>query len=374
MKSGFVTLILALIISAIGIAIAINSIIITNQNTKNNIVKEDSLKSQKVAESCMELVFDKLIKNQFYSGDETLSINSINCRIFSIYRGQNSTIVQIEAGETNYKKYLEAEINQIIPTLKIKYIKNITNLSTGNTLASTFNTNNPYNVVRDNLRLWLKADNIDVNNNAPITTWADYSTGQNISFTQLTETKRPKFIEYNDNLLPAVKFDGIDDALTAGNINLSDNTNGLSIFIVGKSNNTNLNQSYISKFSAIDNKREWRFQNDNFAIATDNSNLNLTDITNFASETNYRVFTGIWDTDTTIRTYLNNNIAITPSATSVITNINSTDTNLTLGALANGSDGFLNGEISEIIVYNRALSDTDRLAILSYLNTKYQIY
>lgn len=380
MKTGFVTLVLALIISAVGIAIAINSLIITDQNSKNNIVKEDSLKSQKIAESCLEQVFSKLLNNKSYSGDETLTIEGEECRIYSIYKRPNKKIVQIEAGSPDYKKYMEAEINQISPSLKIKYTKNITNLSDGDINTSTFNSNNPYIIENQNLRLWLKADSININNNIGITNWADYSSSNgNINFEQLDLDKQPKFIEYNDNFLPTVQFDGIDDFMSAGVENLFDNTNGMSIFIVGKSNKVDLNQSYISKFSQPDNKMEWRFQNDNFAIASLNGTINPTDITNFTSETNYRLFSGIWDTDNPIQTYINSTaIADNPptsnNATSSINSISTTDTALLVGAIQNGNAGFLDGEISEIIVYNTALDNTERQRIEQYLNTKYEIY
>lgn len=381
MKSGFITLILALIISAIGIAIAINSLIITNQNNKNNIVKEDSLKSQKIAESCLELVFDKLIQNQFYSGDETLMIQGEECRIYSIYKKSNKRIVQIEAGSPNYKKYMEAEITQIAPNLKIKYKKNITNLSNGDINTSSFNSNNPYLIQNQNLKLWLKADSININNNIGVTNWTDYSSDQEtpISFSQSTDINQPKFIEYNENFLPTVKFDGIDDFMSAGDIDLYD-IGGMSIFIVGKSETTAPNQSYITKFSQIDNKMEWKFQNDNFAIASANNIFNSpADITSFPVETNYQLFTGIWDANNPIQTYINstfipNNPPTSNSATSTIASIVSTDTKLIIGALENGSSGFLEGEISEIIVYNKALGTSERQRVENYLNTKYEIY
>ncbi len=377
MKSGFVTLVLAIIISAVGTAIAINSLIITDQNNKNNIVKEDSLKSQKIAESCLELVFDKLIQNKFYSGDETLTIEGEECRVYSIYKRSNKHIIQIEAGAQNYKKYLEAEINQLAPNLKIKYTKNITNLSDGDINTSAFNSNNPYKIKNANLKLWLKADGININNNIGFSTWSDYSSGQitPISFEQSDETKRPKFIEYNDNFLPTVKFDGVDDFMSAGAENLFDNTNGMSIFIVGKSNKVDINQSYISKFSQPDNKMEWRFQNDNFAIASLNGTINPTDITNLTSETNYRLFSGIWIPNNPIETYINSSTSpISNNATSSINSINITDTDLLIGAIENGNAGFLDGEISEIIVYNTALDNTERQRVEQYLNTKYEIY
>jgi hypothetical protein len=46
---------------------------------------------------------------------------------------------------------------------------------------------------------------------------------------------------------------------------------------------------------------------------------------------------------------------------------------LTIGRLPSGESDFLNGDIAEIIIYNSALSDTDRALVESYLMSKWAI-
>jgi hypothetical protein len=55
-----------------------------------------------------------------------------------------------------------------------------------------------------------------------------------------------------------------------------------------------------------------------------------------------------------------------------VSTANSTN-DLTIGRLPSGESEFLNGDIAEIIIYNAALSDTDRAAVEAYLIGKWAI-
>lgn len=66
-----------------------------------------------------------------------------------------------------------------------------------------------------NLQLWLKPEDLVLNNNDPIATWADAS-GNAFNATQATAGKKPLFKTNILNGYPAVRFDGVDDYLTVG--------------------------------------------------------------------------------------------------------------------------------------------------------------
>ena len=149
-------------------------------------------------------------------------------------------------------------------------------------------------------------------------------------------------------------------------------TGGITVIIVGRSNSASTNQTYISKFNATANKREWRLQNDDF-IATDIATAEQPNETvSFTNNTNLRIITARWAPSTTSSININN---IAPlNAIASFATISSTDTPIIVGAQQNGINGFFSGDIAEILIYNKRLSDTELSSINNYLNTKYTIY
>ena len=89
------------------------------------------------------------------------------------------------------------------------------------------------------LALWLKADEgVDADGASNVLKWTDYS-GRGNHAVQGNSALRPRLISNAVNGRPALRFDGIDDFLdlppaTAANMSLSDFRNGLTAFIVAR--------------------------------------------------------------------------------------------------------------------------------------------
>jgi hypothetical protein len=354
-KSGYSVLLLTIIISTIGVALAISSLSNSTQIAKTNINITDAVFNKSKATSCVERVFAKLKSYRFYGGDETFEDG---CRVYTISGiGNSEKVIHTKVGSS----ILETKIKQINPNIIIDYQKQITN----DELIQA-QENNPYIIDSQALRLWLKADKAEVNNNNLVFSVKN-STDDLINFAQVTNPPNfaPKLITNAINNRPALRFDGIDDFLTSTTTSIHTN-NGLSVIVVGNTTNTsNNNQTYIGKFDTTNNEREWRLQNDEFNI-TSNTLSFLNDNTNF------NILTALWSpTSPQLSLSINNNPETTAAGA---TNITNTAEPIIVGANLQGSTGFLNGDIAEILVYNKKLSIDELNKLRTYMNTKYNLY
>lgn len=375
-KSGYTVLLLTIIVSVIGTALAINSLSVSTQVGKNSINITESELNLSQARSCTDKVLSKLRAYTFYTGDETIIPEE--CRVLGITgTGNTSRVIHVQKGN----KILETKVSQINPTMIIEYQKPIDyTLNNGDPQARNFNQNNPYLVNNSNLILWLKADLAQTNSGFPVSSLNDVS-DTNTPFTQtnINFTPRLNIIPLssgNNTPRPVLTFDGIDDFLSGPIIPLHDNTNGLSVFIVGKTNTITPNQTFIGKFDPIENQREWRLQNTAFQVAEDGGIANdINERASILANTNSQIIMGIWTPTSPVQAFINNG-----TSTTSITNINDI-------TVANGTESvligahqfpnptnFLNGDIAEIIIFNTALTTPQRTSIIQYLNTKYAIY
>lgn len=354
-KSGYSVLLLTIIISAIGVALAVNALSNSTQIAKTNINITDAALNQSQNSSCVEKVFAKLRAYKFYGGDETFEDG---CRVYTISgTGNGQRIIHTKVDST----ILETKIKQINPSIVIDYQKQITSAE-----LNQSQENNPYLIAPSALRLWLKADRTEANNGQPVLSVKN-ATDDLIDFAQVTTTPSlaPTLITNAINNRPALRFDGIDDFLTSTTTSIH-TTNGLSVIIVGKTSNTaNNNQTYISKFDSTN--REWRLQNDEFNVVNDTLNFSN-------NNTNFNILSALWSpTNPQLSISINNNTTSTTTGANTIATTNE-PIPIIVGANNQGSTGFLNGDIAEILVYNKKLSDTELTKVRTYFNNKYSIY
>lgn len=373
-QQGYVLLILTIIITTVGIGLAVTSLSNTTRLSQSAIISDatDILSSD--AQSCTEIVIDTLRSNNFYGGDQTITLPSGNsCRVFSITGSGNmprNIIVQTSGTETT--RTYETRLLQIVPYIVVDYQRFINTIADGGIDGSSLNINNPYLVNSSNLMLWLKADSLNTLSGSQVTFWQD-SSSNGLNANQTTPTYQPTYHQRGLNAYPTIRFDGIDDFMIIPSTSIHSNTNGLSIFVVGLSTSTSNTQSYVAKFDDTNNERQWRLQNDDFTITELNSTLNPNEIASFTNTTNtFRLMTGIWTPTNPINTFINSS----PSGTAIqgVTTITDTTEPIIIGAHQQGLSNFLQGDIAEIIIYNTALNSSQRNQIESYLNQKYDIY
>jgi len=216
----------------------------------------------------------------------------------------------------------------------------------------------------DGLVLWLDANEY----NSGSGTWPDKSgTGNTVS--QNTSGNQPTLVTNGLNGNPVVRFDGNDDYLDL-NWNLPDDslsTDSITIFMVLKSNNMNDSQTVMGNYNEPGDICFHVSQNQNALTATVSSRDNRIDIGNSTEPyvATYKV------TPTSHTTYVNGVQSTTGSLTESI-NWGTTTIGKNGGTLgANILDWFWSGDIAEIQIYDYALSNNERQAIESDLQSKW---
>jgi hypothetical protein len=220
------------------------------------------------------------------------------------------------------------------------------------------------------LQLWLKADGITgLNDGDPISTWSDES-GQGNHATQATAGLKPLYKVNILNGKPAVRFDGINDYLNAHTLLFPPTA---TVFAVVR-NNTKASDAQIISRRSSTASAPIAFQL--YLAATDRAAVNARDDASHlavalaaAGLVAAQIVTGIRN---------GNDVEVRRNGISVGTGSNTLETTTTdqtrIGAKATGAPtDYLDGDIAELIMYNRVLTDGERDKIEAYLGQKYNI-
>ncbi len=200
------------------------------------------------------------------------------------------------------------------------------------------------------LVLWLKADAITgVSSGSTLTMWPDASSlGNNAT----ASTTAPTYFTEVLNGLPIVRFDGTDDTMTLGSLI----TNAQTVFWVCR---------------------------ENIAAAAYRPFLGSTSYTDFYRGPSDAFWNSAYDSSGVVNgvTRLNGSLVSTPTTTAppqgqfmVVSLVGTGPSHVNqITQDRNVSGNVWNGDIAEIIIYNTALSDTDRIHVEEYLSNKYNI-
>jgi hypothetical protein len=220
--------------------------------------------------------------------------------------------------------------------------------------------------VTDGLVMHLAADAIPaVSNGGSVANWPDLS-GNNRHGTQTDFAKQPKYYTQVLDGKPAVRFDGIDDVIWLLDAGAAINLNSLSIFIVGQFTNLNRFDQYM--LSGLGDT----VPNSRLRIAISKSNNipivhyrvgNSVDRPAWSplADTNFHIFavnsqmTGFLDGAE--KGTSANSISVSPPL-------------LNLGAIR-GTANFFEGNIAEVLIYNRVLNAAEREQVGIYLSNRY---
>ncbi len=225
-----------------------------------------------------------------------------------------------------------------------------------------------------NLNLWLRADFGVTQSSNNVSGWQDLS-GNNFNFNQFTASYQPTYVASDINNKPAVSFNN-SQILLGGNNN-NDYSNGVSAFVVTKASNPSNSDARFFDFG--------NDQNNDIAFGQiftssylpafhiyngiTNNYLSSSDTLNAGS---IYVLDAIQTGSSNIANiYYNGSLSATGSlnaAQNVVRGSNA------IGGVNTGSGyGTYNykGDIAEILVYNAPLSDSQRMAVESYLANKY---
>ncbi len=219
------------------------------------------------------------------------------------------------------------------------------------------------------LTAWYKADAISgLSDGDPVATWVD-SGPNGYDMSQLIVEDQPTYVQSGKNGLPSVYFGG-SHFFSAGDVEMHSDTNGITVLGVMQSFGSS---ALISKFCYSSPQRQWRLENTGFdfqELPDSWEPNNLAKIPSGKYYTQWQVVGGSWSPSLTTG-YFDG----LPVATADIPAMygSDTDSEVLLGASNEGLGDPALGLMSEVVVYNRALSDVEVAGVSEYLSDKYQV-
>lgn len=227
-----------------------------------------------------------------------------------------------------------------------------------------------------NLKAWWKASSLVLSDGDPVATWTD-SSGNGFDVTQGTAGFRPTYQTAELNGKPVVRFDGSDDVLRKTMTgNLFAPTDDATFFFVAKSSATGDSgglvaqdegpgptQKWFVRLNSTE-KLEWHVRENPsgdfiFSVATTAVSVGVF----FAYALAISGATQTWHRNGIID---GSDTDATPVDFPTLTE----DLTVGLSEIA-GLLGFWNGDIAEIIIYNRALTAQERNQVGNYLESEY---
>jgi len=226
------------------------------------------------------------------------------------------------------------------------------------------------------LQLWLRGDDgitKDVNNK--ISAWVDQSSNGRMA-AQSNPNKQPVWVNNVINGHAVVRFASVVEDLLETNYK-GPNTGAVTIFVVAAGANISSVVRFQNNVAASTGFLIYGYThfgaNNGFCMTNDGGELNGINC-GFYQNSQLHIGTARWKANTVngMQTFLDGNLlAQRNSSNSILPN----DT-LTIGS-GNGSGGATDenteGDIAEIIIYDRALTDAERIQVETYLNIKYRV-
>ncbi len=230
--------------------------------------------------------------------------------------------------------------------------------------------------------IWLRADNLNLNDGDAVATWPDGS-GNGNDARQTDPLLRPQYLSASAlNNRPAVRLDGNDDRLLVADADILDGTAGITYFAVVRPRNLDgeprgiLGKRIDQGVRNITYAYTWFFfanQYLNLDVSTQDDRF-TTDPVTYNNLENYILgwqFDGSQPQNT--RSSILANGQTVKTAPDGSTTVNDSQEPLTIGALNDNYRVYLGADYAEIIHFNYALSSLDRILVINYLSGKYAI-
>src|SRR5882672_2319273 len=239
----------------------------------------------------------------------------------------------------------------------------------------------------DGLKLWLAADlSFGTDVVSSVGTWTDLSGNSNDAVQLFDGTAQPAYVTNSLNGLPVVHFDGTNDQLTVPNIA---GTNDFSIFVVARTSlgikidpesDTGVAGGVGEQYLLFDNRTDASIARSGAGVSLGINGISVYEYQKVNSGPDQvppqAVFAGTVGNGPEIlsvtytarqpKIYLNGNL-VRVGLTSLRTNVYAPR------EIGGDAYGYFSGDIAELLMFNRSLSDSERSVVETYLNNKYQI-
>lgn len=224
--------------------------------------------------------------------------------------------------------------------------------------------------------LWLAADRGITTVDGKVSAWADQSgNGRNAS--QSTVDYRPAYVASAQGSKPTVRFDGSNDYLTRANQLLFNED--FSVFVVASGNSVSSNQEkYMVAIQYHEyfyfGRSSWSPNNFSTYIGNVSAVPFAPDFSNSMPNSGFAASVwGLVRQRNISASVYKNGIRYTSSSANYISGTTSSSTLCIGGNFSYSATTCWSGDISEIIIFNRALTDTERYLVELYLSRKYAI-
>lgn len=289
------------------------------------------------------------------------------------------------AGTTLYTEPIELSASA---TIKAKVFAPDTDYNPSQTVTRTFVVDPAsHNIPRSNLKLWMRADHGVETNSGKVSAWQDVSGEGHVALQ--ADTNRQPSLTASDtalNDMPAVSLDGTDDYLDIPDNyldRLKDNafdfgTGDFTVFVVGKTDSHTNFPRFLGKGAGGGTN--------GFALYLDNANGKMrghlhdsSGTATFAtspvvSDDVARLMVVEWDRDGNM-SGLSNGDAIGTLDISILSATDLSNAHpLRIGSSSISGGRPLDGELAEVLIYDRVLSANERFEVEKYLAQKYDLY
>ncbi|MBK7837298.1 MAG: chitobiase/beta-hexosaminidase C-terminal domain-containing protein [Candidatus Obscuribacter sp.] len=230
---------------------------------------------------------------------------------------------------------------------------------------------NTLSVPRTGLALWLKGDFGTVLSGSNITQWSDLSGSSPANnATQATGANQATLVSSSLNGLPAASFDGSNDSYTLTN-QFTDLTTGFSVFAVikpvGSATRTlvataNSGPADLASLETVNT--QGRFNSYNNTTSND-----VITATSTLTVSKYQILDAVHDGAGSATVSINSTALNTGS----VQNLRNVARAQNILGADSSTSTFWSGELAEILVYSRALTETERKNVQAYLFTRYQL-
>jgi hypothetical protein len=294
----------------------------------------------------------------------TWTAPSTGTYVFSTAGSAFDTILEIRAYNTSASLGCNDDSNGTLQSMVA------VSLSAGDTVIAVidgFGTSNGFFHLNINsgmptagLHLWLRSDaGIDAPGGRMLR-WFDQS-GNGRTATMPTTTRQPFFVGGALNGLPVIRFAGAQSM----NLSVLAQPTTFSVFVVGKNANPSESFSMILGPSGNAPNNQLRWENGSQALFVGTGN-NFPVVTSTIGNTRtYHALSAKYD-GSTLTVYRDGNATSVRSLT--------TSGPWTLASVGSWySTYFLRGDLAEIVMYDRALSESERASVNAYLRSKYAL-
>lgn len=239
------------------------------------------------------------------------------------------------------------------------------------------------------LALWLKADAGVTLSGSNVTAWADQSGNGFNANGNVTDGVNPTFVSNVKNGKPALRFGSNGDATVLRTAPTTFGNNGeFTIFTVNQYNDADNNWAELISKGDLATAEGSQFAisprfissvdptQSAFGVMGDDYNWSF--LYQDPAITSWAIVCGTQSiTNNSQKYFVNGSLAFESTSVSAINQVN-----IEIGIGNSGSNstpssanyGGFSGDLAEVIFYNRAVTNTERQQVESYLNTKYAIY